>query len=215
MSMTERREPRERPDRLANRNHSPCHTSPTMAINPYRLTTAPPYGRRSARSRSRPNRIRGLALCRVDSALIGTLRDQRNGRVLSRPPRGCFGDEGMIPHGSAGPSPLAPSFPCCPLHRRSSRSRTRGANAAHRSMGTSRRPARSLRSGQCRRSTARFDPPWWKPDGWSSDSVARMRYGRIRTGRTELSWPARTARPSRSAPSLASVAQAEWRTFVE
>ena len=46
MSMTERRESRERLGRLANRNHSPCHTNHTMALNPYPLTPAPPYGRR-------------------------------------------------------------------------------------------------------------------------------------------------------------------------
>ncbi len=45
MSMTERRESRERLGRLANRNHSPCHTNHTMALNPYPLTPAPPYGR--------------------------------------------------------------------------------------------------------------------------------------------------------------------------
>ena len=48
MSMTERRESRERLGRLANRNHSPCHTNHTMALNPYPLTPAPPYGRRFA-----------------------------------------------------------------------------------------------------------------------------------------------------------------------
>ncbi len=40
--MTERREPRERPDRLTNRNHTPRSTNHTIANNPYHLTTAPP-----------------------------------------------------------------------------------------------------------------------------------------------------------------------------
>ena len=44
MSMTTRREPRERPGRLANRNHTTTSiTNHTMAINPCPLTTAPPY----------------------------------------------------------------------------------------------------------------------------------------------------------------------------
>jgi Glycosyl transferases group 1 len=50
MSLTERREPRERPDRPANRNHNHCahHHPEQTAIDPCPLTTAPPYGRRTA-----------------------------------------------------------------------------------------------------------------------------------------------------------------------
>ena len=50
MSMTNRREPRERPGRLTNRNHTTRSTNQTMAINPYPLTLAPPYERRGRSS---------------------------------------------------------------------------------------------------------------------------------------------------------------------
>ena len=62
MSMTERRESRERLGRLANRNHSPCHTNHTMALNPYPLTPAPPYGRRRGRPLSNRKVPKGAAL---------------------------------------------------------------------------------------------------------------------------------------------------------
>ena len=48
MSMTERREPREHLGPPREPQPQPCHTNHTMAINPYPLTSAPPYGRPSA-----------------------------------------------------------------------------------------------------------------------------------------------------------------------
>ena len=61
MSMTERHEPRERPDRPASRNHTPRNPNQHMAINPYPLTTAPPYGRRSVRTGAVERRRSALA----------------------------------------------------------------------------------------------------------------------------------------------------------
>ena len=49
MSMTERREPREHLGPPREPQPQPCHTNHTMAINPYPLTSAPPYGRQSTR----------------------------------------------------------------------------------------------------------------------------------------------------------------------
>ena len=46
MSMTNPREPRERPGRPANRNHITPSTNHTRAHNPCPLTATPPYGRR-------------------------------------------------------------------------------------------------------------------------------------------------------------------------
>ena len=67
MSMTERREPRERSDRPANRNHTLPATPTITAINPCPLTTTPPFGRRTDDAdRARPARVAGLESPRCD-----------------------------------------------------------------------------------------------------------------------------------------------------
>jgi hypothetical protein len=84
MSMTEPREPRERPDRPANRTHNHRRTTTrATAINPCPLTTAPPYGRHrgTPRSWSTDDRNATFPLTRTKRHTIASA--SRRGDVLA------------------------------------------------------------------------------------------------------------------------------------
>jgi len=75
MSMTNRREPRERPDRLANRNHILATTNRTPAINPYPLDNRSSIwatrGSRASRRSARERTIAYLSRCAVARSEMG------------------------------------------------------------------------------------------------------------------------------------------------